>query len=295
MKTASKQITFGIALLVTLTGVGVIQGVGPEPVIASRAPHAEDPSEWAIREKDQAIARVKEVLGVSERKDLQSEAKLVLLAEDNTPFLSGQIIGHPVWHVVISNWRLQLESAPSNAKDRYTRTFDVFVGAEEGHLLKIVSHWPEGVPPIPPEPGPASYTDQMRRSGKQKYYGFPNEVPPIKFVDALDSVFKDAGNPLAAEQIVGQYVIWSQMDRPPKPVWAITLRGTQPMWESAFPGVGINARNHMRHIVDAKTGKCVCAGSTPQPVTLEGKPTKVQKGKARPDNGAKAKETDEQP
>jgi hypothetical protein len=293
MKITSKQITLGICPLVVLTGLGPVRGVGPEPVIATRSPDGEDPSQWAVQNKDQAIARIKEILGVSGQGDLQIDAKIVLLAEDNTPFLSGQVTGRPVWHVVISNWKLHLKSAPPDVKDVYTRVFDIFLGAEEGHLLKIVSRWPQGVPRIPPEPGPASYTDQVRRSGKGKYHGFPKEDPPIKFLDALDSIFREAGDPLGAEQIVGQYVVWSQMDRPPKPVWAITLRDTQPMWESAFPGAAVSARNHMRHIVDGRTGKCICAGSVPQPVTLEGKPTKVQEDQVRPDDGAEAQETDD--
>ena len=289
MKTQGNQIAFGICVVGTLTVVGVIRATGPELVITTA--HTEDPSEWVVPHKDQAVARVREIFGLPGHEDVATEAKIVLLAEDNTPFLSGQVIGRPVWHVVISDWKLQLKSAPPDAEDSYARTFDIFLGAEDGRLLKIVSRWPEGVPTIPPEPGPASYTDQMRRSGNEKYYDFPSEAPPIKFLDALDTVLRDGGNALGAEQIVGQYVVWSRMGRDPKPVWAITLRDTQPFWEAAFPGVGISARNHMRHIVDAQTGKWICAGSTPQPTTLDGKPTKPESVRARPDNGANTQET----
>ncbi|MFH0982111.1 MAG: hypothetical protein V2A79_11285 [Planctomycetota bacterium] len=215
------------------------------------------------------MAQAREFLGVSGREDLQTDAELVLLADDNTPFLSGQVIGHPVWHVVISDWKLQLKSAPPDVRDRCARTFDVFLGAQEGCLLKIVSRWPKDVPPIPPEPGPASYTDQLRRSGDEKYHGFPKEKSSIQFVDALDSVLKNAANPLAADQIVGQYVVWSQMGRDPKPVWAVTLRDTDPLWEASYPGVSVDARNHLRCIVDAKTGEFICGGSVPQPEEKE--------------------------
>ncbi len=274
MKTSTKRIRSGICVVCILTGVGVVRAVGPEPVIVVREPHGENYFEWVAQNKEQAIAKVRAILGLSGREDLPVGAKVVFLAEDNTPFLSGQVIGRPVWHVVISDWRLQLKSAPPDVEDLYARTFDVFLGAEDGHLLKIVSRWPEGVPPIAPEPGPASYTDQIRRAGVERYHGFPDEEPQIKFLDALDAVLKDGGNTLGAEQIVGQYVIRSSMGQEPRPVWAITLRDTQPFWESSFPGVGINARNHMRHIVDAQTGKWLCAGSTPQPTTLDGKPIK---------------------
>lgn len=274
MKTNIKRIAFGVCAVCVLTGVGVIRAVGPEPTIVIRDPHGENYLEWAVQDKKQAIAKVRAILGLSGRGDLSVDARVVFLAEDNTPFLSGQVIGRPVWHVVISDWKLQLKSVPPDVEDLYARTFDIFLGAEDGRLFKIVSRWPEGVPRIPPEPGPASYTNQMRLSGIERYYGFPDESPPVKFLDALDTVLRDGGNTLGAEQIVGQYVIWSRMGRESKPVWVITLRDTEPFWEPSFPGVGVNARNHMRHLVDAQTGKWLCANTTPQPTTLDGKQTK---------------------
>lgn len=225
----------------------------------------EDRANWALQGADQAVAKARQIVGLSDRMDLPGSAEIVILAEDNTPFLSDQIIGRQVWHIVISNWRLELKSAPADVKDSYTRTFDIFVDPRNGDVLKIVSRWPEGVPPIAREPGARAFTEQMRRSGDEKYHGFPEEKPRINFLDALDSILKDGGNPLNAEQIVGQYVLWSRLGREPRSVWAITLRGIHPLWEAAYPGVGVDARNHLRHIVDAQTGKWLCAGTSPQP------------------------------
>lgn len=231
--------------------------------------NTEDRSKWTVQGEDQAIAKAREILGLPDRPALPAVGALVTLAEDNTPFLSADIIGRPIWHVVIRNWKIELKSAPPDVTDSYARTFDIFVDPQNGRLLKTVSRWPDGVPPIPPEPGASSYTDQMRRSGDEKYHGFPQWKPVISFVDALDGIFKGGRNPLLAEQMVGQYVIWSHMGRTPKPVWVITLRGNRPLWESAYPGASPNARNHLRHIVDPKTGKWICASSTPQPQTTE--------------------------
>ena len=277
MKTMLDRITLGIFVLVMVTGVGVVRGVGPEPMIGLAA-HAEDRSTWVVPDEEQAVARAQTILGVPAGGGLRADADTVLLAEDNTPFLSGELIGRPVWHVVISGWKLKLKSARPEAEDSFGRTFDVFLRAEDGRFLKIVSRWPEGVPPVPPEPGPASYTDQMRRAGNEKYYAFPEGEPPISMLEALECVAKTGRHPLRAEQIVGQYVVWSRMGRPAKPVWVITLRGTQAMWESHFQeGSGdavAEGRNHFRHIVDPQEKKWFCASSTPQPFTLEGKPLK---------------------
>lgn len=270
MRTSLDRMARYVVLLTVLAALPTSVAMGQEPLIERSAQSREwakvvDRSNWPLQEMDQAIAKAREILGIADQMVLPSRAEVVVLAEDNTPFLSEQIIARPVWHVVISNWRLELKSAPPDVKDSYARTFDIFLDPLNGHLLKVVSRWPEGVRRIAPEPGADSYTKQMRRSGEERYHALPEEDPPISFLDALDGMFKGGENSLLAEQMVGQYVTWSMMGRTPRPVWVITLRGTRPLWDSMYPGAAISARNHMRHIVDPKTGKWVCGSSTPQP------------------------------
>ncbi|MCH8881838.1 MAG: hypothetical protein IID34_18380, partial [Planctomycetes bacterium] len=135
-------------------------------------------------------------------------------------------------------------------------------------MLKIESRWPDGEPPIPPEPDAATATNQFWRSGNEVYHAFPVEPPPISFVEALDGLAKGIGNPLIAKQIKAQYVLWSKLDLEPRPMWIITLRGIPP-WEAAQPGVPVHLRDHLRFIVDPETGRWVQALSTPQPVLSE--------------------------
>lgn len=283
MRTSLDRMARYVVVIAVVTALPTSVAMGQEPVIETSIRSREmaklaDRSTWALQEMDQAIAKAREILGMADHMGLPSRAEIVILAEDNTPFLSEQIIARPVWHVVISNWNLELKSAAPDVKDSYTRTFDAFVDPLNGRLLKVVSRWPEGVPRIPPEPGAGSYTKQMRRSGLERYHALPEEDPPISFLDALDGIFKGGRNPLLAEQIVGQYVIASAMERTPKPVWVITLRGNRPLWESAFPGAGVDGRNHLRHIVDPQTGKWICASSTPQPERAESQENQDKRG-----------------
>ena len=184
--------------------------------------------------------------------------------------MSGQIVDRPIWHVVIADWKLQLKSAPADAVDRYTRTFDILLEPKDGKLLKILSRWPKGAPPIAPQPAADSAAVQMKNAGLERYHAFPKTEPSISFLEALDVVLNDGGrgNPLVAKQILAHYVVRSAMGREPKAVWAITLRGIPP-FRAAYPGVPVDARNHVRHIVDAKTGKWLSAGTSPQPQTTE--------------------------
>lgn len=231
----------------------------------SEAREEPDRSEWILTDQTDAIDQALNILGLPVEADGRVAPEIVSLAEDNTPFLTEQILDRPLWHVVIQDWQLLLASAPAAIEDQYTRTFDAYLNPVDGRLVKIVSRWPDDVARIPPEPEASIYAEQMLRSGNETYFGFPDGNPSVTFLDALDAVIRGHGNPFAAAQIIGQYVEWSRMDQDPRPVWAITLRGIPP-FAAAYPGVSIHARNHLRHIVDAETGEWLCASTTPQPV-----------------------------
>ena len=182
-----------------------------------------------IHNQAQAVAQVLETLGAPKHLRSETTAKLVTLAEDNTPFLSEQIVGRQLWHVIIKKWKLRLDSAIPGFEDSYERTFDVLLDLENGNILKIVSRWPEGIAQIAPEPPAWSAEEQMRASGLEKYHSFPESPPLITFLQALDIILTEGvGSPLVAKQIVAQYVVRSSMGRKPKRVWAITLRGIPP-------------------------------------------------------------------
>jgi len=268
MAAKSKEMGYRLGFIVALFPALVpMRIVAQAPIISKERVDASDiPSDWRLQESGEAIRQTLKILGVSESEqtgELGITAKLVSLKSDNTPFLTEQIVGRPVWQVVIRRWKLEVNSAPPNCEDKYKRTFDVFVGAETGRLLKIVSRWPEGAARIPPEPGAHTYADQMQQYGEEKYHAFPEDDPKIDFLHALDALRDSA---LVAEQIVAQYVVWSEMGRDHKPVWAITLRRTEAIFPGSYPGVPVDARNHFRYIVDAADGKRLCGSTTPQPV-----------------------------
>lgn len=224
----------------------VVQGVGQEVQQPNAAGDIErlrstPRSQWALQREEQVFPEARKHLGISETADLRPSPGLETLADENTPFLKDEMINRPIWYVVLPDWELHLKSAELGAKDAYTRTFDVFIDPVNGRMLKIISRWPDGVPPIAPMPGAAFAERSTQRSGEQKYLGFPHEAPSVTFVDALDVVFtQGVGNPLRAKQILGQYVLYSRTGGPPRRVWAITLWGIPPLGQSPG-GVGKRA------------------------------------------------------
>jgi hypothetical protein len=219
---------------------------------------------WIVPNADEAISRTREILGVPESVS-QITAKQVTLTNDKTPFLHHEVEGRPLWKVEIRRWRLHLPSAPPRTKDQFSRTFDVLLDPITGNVLSITSQWPRHVPPIAPRPSAASAQDKMRRSGDEVYHAFAPAAPAISFTQALDAILRQGyGDVLVARQFVAHNVIQSRLGATPRPVWAITLRGIPPI-RAAFPGVHVDARNHLRHIVDSETGEWICAGTSPQP------------------------------
>jgi hypothetical protein len=220
---------------------------------------------WTIQTEQQAIARAREIVGLPDRSPARLSAERVTLAEDNTPFLHEQIVGRPIWHIVIADWKLELKSAAPDEEDPISRTFDVFIDPTDGKLLKAASRWPENVPPVASQPSARSAEEQMPRSDEERYHGFPDPPPRINLVRALDIVHKDGSvSPYLAKQIVAHYVMQSTMNGKPRAVWAITLWGIPPL-PSSYPGVPVDSRNHIRTVVNAETGRCLFSSTSPQP------------------------------
>ncbi len=224
-----------------------------------------DTSAWKIREGEAAIERARAILGEPVLKFSKAIAKLDVLQDDRTPYLCKQIVDRPIWRVTLDAWRVVFSGFPE-VKDKFTRTLDVYIDPTNGKLLKLETRWPEGESPIAPLPSAESATEQMRRHGNEVFHGFPEEPPNIGFFGALDGLARCGEDATVARQIIAHYVIWSRVGKwsEPRPVWAIMLRGTSPP-----PTPHREAPNdrsyHLKVIVDAKTGECVCASNTPSP------------------------------
>jgi len=171
-----------------------------------------------------------------------------------------------LWQVLLENWSIApLESSPPGARDWYTRTLDVFLDPTNGQVLKIKSHCPDNVPRLRAGPDAKSAAAQMFGCDKERYHGFPSEPPLISFMEAIRVVQRGGGNPRAAKQIIGHWVLWSEKEKPARPMWVITLRGIPPI-DAHGPGVPEYFRDHMRYVVDPVAKKWIVATNTPQPV-----------------------------
>ena len=256
-----------VAVLVSVVGLGPATGCRPRPESAGgRGSVTPVQADWSVRNEEQVLARVAELSGLPQDLVQESVVKLVTVEEDNTPFLSEQIIGRSLWQVTTPKWKLQLPSAAPKYEDRYERTFVILVDPVNGSILKIASLWPQHVPGEPSEVPVRSAEAQMRNA--ERYHGFPPAEPAVTFLGAVDVVRrKGLGNPLVAKQIVAHYVMQSRMGGQPTAVWAITLRGIrievpapQALTGELLPNPAVS---RMRNIVDANTGEWLQANNVP--------------------------------
>lgn len=124
----------------------------------------------------------------------------------------------------------------------------------------------------PPEPCGSSATDQFRGMGPETWLrcSTPSEVPLSTALRMVE--IQGLGSPRAAASIVVYCVVSEFANRPATTVWSIDLRGIEA--PKATPVMATNLRNHLRHLVDAGSGKWICALSSPQPdrQLMESKP-----------------------
>lgn len=229
-----------------------------------------------LNKLDNVDAYVDKLTGFGTLEEITKSFGRVDVNDDNTPFLHRQIKGKKnVWRIEIKNVRLKLKSVWPRYKDKYLRNFEVLVDPNTGHLFRIRSKFDGYDPNMLPEP-PAEWAEaRLRGAGNEIYHGLPAEPPKVSFLEALNAI---GGHPLLAKEIYALYVMESDMNSPPRPVWAITLRGIPPLpFITVPPGVSednlppIWQRNHFRYVVNAVTGKVLFATTSPQPMDPEQK------------------------
>ena len=116
---------------------------------------------------------------------------------------------------------------------------------------------------------PASIAEkELYAVGDGKYNGFPDVMPKTSFFDALKEVIVDYRN---AVEITALYVNFSNFKIENKPIWDIHIYGFEPPLSAGGREVPLNQRNHLRHVIDDETGKCLFAVGSPHPLEKDSK------------------------
>jgi hypothetical protein len=198
-----------------------------------------------------AIRSAQRDLGISGQERVL--AQFIPLGGETLPFLQDTLQGKKTWRIEFDKPRwpgLDLPGIPSLV---------VLLEPERGHVMRVDSPWPGGQAP------PPVFVEQRQLTAQgERFTRLPAERPPISLARALRVVAANGGNLGQAKQLIAYYVARQTPRDQGRPVWIIQIRGLPP-FEAGGPGVPVEARNHLRHVIDAGTGRWLGADSLPQP------------------------------
>jgi hypothetical protein len=189
--------------------------------------------------------------------DSQAVAVLVRLDAATLPFLALQLEGREAWRVDIVGPRWPSPGLP------YVRALSALLAPDGTTVLRVISPWPEREPPIAPFP-PTTVEERQLAAHDERFSVPPSHPAEVTLAGALAVIAANGGDLVQARQILAYHVVHDALRYHERPVWIVQLRGIPP-FAAAGPGVPENARNHLRHIVDAKTGEWLGADTLPQP------------------------------
>ncbi|MCP4703434.1 MAG: hypothetical protein GY865_02390 [candidate division Zixibacteria bacterium] len=225
---------------------------------------SEKPREIPIQTKLEAIEKAESYAGFVEKvikdNDLIKLAKAVKFEDSTTPFLGHYSSNSPVWKISAKNSYI-LSKSVADYKEANLRDFDIYIDSISGKLLKIECQYGTKDLALCPILDKKSAEKQISDGG-HKYLSIPDDRPKIDFYAALLACPYD---PLSAKEILGQYVYFSYGNRPPRPVWIITLVGISPikLFGPDSDWVPEYQLNRVRQIIDAETGKVILTSTVP--------------------------------
>ncbi len=148
------------------------------------------------------------------------------------------------------------------------KSVDTVVNPRTAIVYKITSPWAAGARPIAPFPSAPEEERQLRNLG-ERFVGLPDAEPDVDFYNALKQLeLTGPVPPKSAKQIIAYLVTHHTRHYSPRNVWIIQTRGIEMAAEgyAAMANIHPDARNHMRHVVDATTGIWLYSDTAPQPV-----------------------------
>lgn len=195
----------------------------------------------------------------------------VLISGDEAgiPFVGESLKGKNIWCVNVKEAALEMGSKNGERIKCYTSNITILFDHESGIIIKINAILDKERSLQRSSKGSIASAERQMREVSEIYTGVPEEKPLVGFGDVLRNIYVSGfgGNPVEASEIEAVYVMQSHLRKEPRAVWAITLHGIPPF--STFGGndnsVPISQRNHLRTIVDAKTGEVLRSTTVPQP------------------------------
>ncbi len=186
---------------------------------------------------------------------------------DETPFLHHWINGQPVCRIALPWYDDCIGMEPdsmmsASVQKKKNGEMEVILDSAGTRVLKVIVRrdslrQSEDIAVV------ADSAEKQLFYSREKYLDFPAHLPHTPLFQALAACPRD---PASARQIEARYVTYSWRDNTPREVWVIELRGMPPgpVHGPGASQVPLYQRNHVRIIVDDKSGKASMCTNIPQ-------------------------------
>lgn len=205
-----------------------------------------------------AVNRARKICGIVDASEI--ETSVVASPEKILPFVTPE---ESVWRIRLEGIKFVLTDGGTPNVSSHVKSLDVFLSSKTGQVMAARSVWPEKIAGTR-FPSIEDQERQMKRID-QTFTGLPDAAPKLTLADALQQA--DAVS--QAKQIIAYYVLeaYSEPKVGPRPVWVIHAWGIPPFLpKGGSPdNVPEDARNHLRTIINAETGKSYGSDTIPQP------------------------------
>jgi len=183
-------------------------------------------------------------------KDNLDVSEIVIIHNDNTPFLHEKINERKCWKVVMKDIYLHFYKS-RDTTDTIPRLIETYIDAENGQLYKIEMKHDDSVCSLNPEPAHET-AEQTLRNHNEIYHDFVNTEVNISFYEAMGM----GGPAILAGKISAILVEHSyfRSENDISPAWVITYFGIPP---SEAEKVEIKGRYHLRTVVNANSNELI--------------------------------------
>jgi hypothetical protein len=221
----------------------------------------------------ETVNRVTRALGMEVRPDAVS-ASVSPPPQTLIPFLKSTVDDERTWARSEAAGRVRFDQLTRITQragvPRFPnlKSLEAVVNPRTQIIYKVMSEWPADVAPIAPFPSAPEEERQLRNLG-ERFVALPELEPAVDFYNALKQIDVAGLAPVQeARQVIAYLVTHHTRRYGPRPVWIIQTRGIELPLEgyAAEVDIPIDARNHMRHVIDAMTGAWLYSDTAPQPV-----------------------------
>jgi len=220
-----------------------------------------------VPSEGEAVKRAAAQIGLSDDAAAKGAGGKVTLTGECVPFLGRVLAQRKAWRVEFKDLNFAEVTGDPRLANPHITQLVVILSPDTGNVLKVTSVWPKEVPRIASYPTCAQEEQQLTACGTV-YSGIPKEVPSASLAHALKVSMRWSDE---VKQICATYVLESCPEYKDRPVWIVTLRGITPSLPVSVPveipnlKIPEDSRNHLRNVIDAKTGTWLCADTIPQP------------------------------